>query len=71
MGGVTFVFAGDFRQTLPDMVKGTRADIIKACLKSFPLWQSIQLLNLRTNMRAHLANNNDNNFPEMLLKLGE
>ncbi|GBP36902.1 ATP-dependent DNA helicase pif1 [Eumeta japonica] len=36
MGGITFVFAGDFRQTLPVINRGTRADIIKACLKSSP-----------------------------------
>ncbi|KAJ8727639.1 hypothetical protein PYW07_001758 [Mythimna separata] len=71
MGGVTFVFAGDFRQTLPVIAKGTRADIVKACLKSSIIWNLIQRLNLRTNMRAHLTNNYDSNFPEKLLKLGE
>lgn len=30
MGLITFVFAGDFRQTLPVINRGTRADIIKA-----------------------------------------
>lgn len=71
MGGITFVFAGDFRQTLPVVTKGTRADIIKACLKSSPLWSSIQKLNLRTNMRAHLGGATNNDFPQQLLKLGE
>ena len=71
MGGTTFVFAGDFRQTLPVVNRGTRADIIKACLKSSPLWASIHHLNLRTNMRAHLRGNTESNFPEQLLKLGE
>jgi len=33
MGGITFVFAGDFQQTLPVIPKGTRADTIKAYLK--------------------------------------
>ncbi|XP_055918607.1 uncharacterized protein LOC129950708 [Eupeodes corollae] len=71
MGGVTFVFAGDFRQTLPVVTKGTRADVIKACLKSSPLWLSIKTLNLRTNMRAHLCNNRGGNFSENILKLGD
>lgn len=44
MGGITVVFAGDFRQTLPVVTKGTRADIIKACLKSSPLWSFIHIL---------------------------
>jgi len=46
MGGFTFVFVSDFRQTLPVVAKGTRADIIKVCLKS-----SLSSLNLRTNMK--------------------
>ncbi|XP_055915855.1 uncharacterized protein LOC129948797 [Eupeodes corollae] len=71
MGGVTFVFAGDFRQTLPVVTKGTRADVIKACLKSSPFWLSIKTLNLRTNMRAHLCNNRGGNFSENILKLGD
>jgi hypothetical protein len=34
MDGITFVFAGDFRQTLPVIPKDTRADVVNACLKS-------------------------------------
>lgn len=71
MGGITFVFAGDFRQTLPVVTRGTRADIIQACLKSSRLWNSVQTLNLRTNMRAHLSENADDNFPQELLKIGQ
>ncbi|XP_045454816.1 uncharacterized protein LOC123664266 [Melitaea cinxia] len=71
MGGITFVFAGDFRQTLPVINRGTRADIIKACLKSSPLWTTIETLKLRTNMRAHLHGITDSDFPQQLLKLGE
>ncbi|XP_044577118.1 ATP-dependent DNA helicase pif1-like [Cotesia glomerata] len=33
MGGITVVLAGDFRQTLPVVPRGTRADEVKACLK--------------------------------------
>ena len=71
MGVVTFVLAGNFRQILPVITKGTRADIIKACLKSSPLWHSIQTLNLSTNMRTHLHNIQNSNFLEKLFKLGE
>lgn len=70
MGGVTFVFTGDYRQTLPVIARGTRADIIKACLKSSVVWSSVETLNLRTNMRAHLARSNSD-FPTELLKLGD
>lgn len=34
MGRFTLVFAGDFRQNLPVIIRDTRANIIKACLKS-------------------------------------
>eukprot|EP00106_Octopus_bimaculoides_P012083 XP_014779525.1 PREDICTED: ATP-dependent DNA helicase RRM3-like [Octopus bimaculoides] len=34
MGGVTLLLSGDFRQTLPVIPKGTRADEVRACLKS-------------------------------------
>ena len=61
-GGVTFLFGGDFRQTLPIVVKGTRAEIIKACLKTSPLWNDIKKLHLPTNMRAHLCGI-DTEFP--------
>ncbi|XP_060873906.1 ATP-dependent DNA helicase pif1-like [Metopolophium dirhodum] len=72
MGGITFVFAGDFRKTLPVINRSTRADIIKACLKSSPLWTtSIENLKLRTNMRAHLHGITDSDFPQQLLKIGE
>lgn len=37
MGSITFVFAGDFRQTLPVIPKGTRADVVNACFKSSPI----------------------------------
>lgn len=40
-GGVIVVLAGDFRQTLPDVTRGTPADQIDACLKSSPLWAHV------------------------------
>jgi len=67
MGDIIFVFAGDFRQTLPVIPKDTRADTIKACLKSSRIW-NIEKLNLHTNMRAHLAGG-DPEFSIQLLKI--
>jgi len=34
MGGVTVLLAGDFRQTLPVIPRGTTADEVKSCLKA-------------------------------------
>ncbi|XP_014204683.1 uncharacterized protein LOC106636701 [Copidosoma floridanum] len=70
MGGITFVFAGDFRQMLPVILRGTRADIIHDCLKSSFLWHYVESLHLRTNMRAHLCERNTE-FPTQLLKIGD
>ncbi|GFU27610.1 ATP-dependent DNA helicase [Trichonephila clavipes] len=54
MGGLTVLLSGDFRQTLPVVLRGTRADIIKACLKTSFLWPHIKVVSLRINMRVHL-----------------
>ena len=37
-GDVTFLFAGDFRQILQVIIKGKRADVVNACLKSSAFW---------------------------------
>lgn len=71
MGGVTVLLAGDFRQTLPVVPRGTRADEIKACLKKSYLWRYIQNLSLSINMRVHLnGDENAGRFSELLLRIG-
>ncbi|XP_014786386.1 ATP-dependent DNA helicase pif1 [Octopus bimaculoides] len=54
MGGVTLLMAGDFRQTLPVVPRGTRADELRACIKSSYIWQHVKQLTLTTNMRVHI-----------------
>ncbi|XP_071575067.1 uncharacterized protein [Temnothorax nylanderi] len=54
MGGVTVLLAGDFRQTLPVVPRGTRADEVKACVKKSHLWSLIKKISIRKNMRVHL-----------------
>ncbi|XP_044587812.1 uncharacterized protein LOC123267312 [Cotesia glomerata] len=71
MGGMTLVLAGDFRQTLPVVKRGTRADEVNACLKSSFLWPKLNLLSLSKNMRAHLYSDvNAEEFSRLLLKIG-
>ncbi|GBO12162.1 hypothetical protein AVEN_14834-1 [Araneus ventricosus] len=71
MGGVTMVLAGDFRQTLPVIPRGTRADEMQAYLKSSHLWNGIQRLGLTTNMRVHLNGEpSAQQFADNLLQLG-
>ncbi|GBP63660.1 hypothetical protein EVAR_82020_1, partial [Eumeta japonica] len=39
-GGLMILLAGDFRQTLPVVPRGTPADELNACLKASPLWNN-------------------------------
>eukprot|EP00106_Octopus_bimaculoides_P002522 XP_014769964.1 PREDICTED: uncharacterized protein LOC106868993 [Octopus bimaculoides] len=72
MGGVTLLLSGDFLQTLPVILKGTRADEVRACLKSSTLWPQVKMLSLSTNMHAHLLGDSTSAaFAENILALGE
>lgn len=71
MGGMTVLLGGDFRQTLPVVPKGTRADEIKACIKRSFLWPSIKVLKLTRNMRVHLRGDvSAGKFADLLLQIG-
>ena len=71
MGGLVIVLAGDFRQTLPIVNKGTPADEIYACMKHSPLWKYVDVHRLTINMRARLFNDVDaEKFSKELLKIG-
>ncbi|XP_045511060.1 uncharacterized protein LOC123705982 [Colias croceus] len=71
MGGITMLFCGDFRQTLPVIPRGTRADEVRACLKSSRLWHYIIPLHLTLNMRAQIGGNeNAQEFSDLLLDIG-
>ncbi|KAL5648116.1 hypothetical protein ACJX0J_042471, partial [Zea mays] len=65
-GGRTVVFGGDFRQVLPVVRKGSRAQIVAASLRSSYLWESMCHLKLVQNMRAQ----SDPWFAEYLLRVG-
>ena len=72
MGGVNVVIAGDFRQTLPVVPKGTRADKLQTCLKTSPIWRNIKRLQLTTNMRARIFGDaTAADFSHKLQQLGE
>ncbi|XP_071582556.1 ATP-dependent DNA helicase pif1-like [Temnothorax nylanderi] len=72
MGGVTVLLAGDFRQTLPVVPRGTRADEVKACVKKSHLWSLIRKISIRKNMRVHLKGDVfAGQFSKILLKIGD
>jgi hypothetical protein len=50
--GKTFVFGGDFRQVLPVVRKGSRAQIFCASLRKSYLWEFMRHLKLVRNMMA-------------------
>ncbi len=70
-GGVTTGLPGDWRQVLPVIRNGGRADIIDACLKSSPLWKSVKVMKLAKNMRLKGNDEAAERFAEQLLEIGE
>ena len=74
-GGLTTVFSGDWRQILPVIRKGSRADVVDACFKSSPLWQHVTVMKLTRNMRVAQSSQEgfeeDIDFAEHLLEIGE
>jgi ATP-dependent DNA helicase PIF1 len=65
-GGKTVVLGGDFRQVLPVVRKGSRAQIVGASLRRLYLWESMCHLKLVRNMRAQ----SDPWFTDYLLHIG-
>ncbi|GFY63690.1 ATP-dependent DNA helicase [Trichonephila inaurata madagascariensis] len=53
MGGIVVLLAGDFRQTLPVIQRGTPTNEIRACIKSSSLRAKVGKFSLKTNMRVH------------------
>nr|XP_016467791.1 PREDICTED: uncharacterized protein LOC107790380 [Nicotiana tabacum] len=76
-GGLTIVFGGDFRQILPVIPKGTRADIVDASLNSSYLWPFFTIYELKQNMRLYSGRVSDSEaakistFDKWLLQIGD
>ncbi|KHJ95331.1 hypothetical protein OESDEN_04725 [Oesophagostomum dentatum] len=51
-GGKVMVLGGDFRQVLPVVRKGGRAELIASSIQKSPLWQSFTIYRLTENMRV-------------------
>ncbi|XP_022180453.1 uncharacterized protein LOC111040747 [Myzus persicae] len=65
-GGKPMLFSGDFRQILPVVRRGSRADIVMSSIKHNSLWRGMECFNLVRNVRA----DNDARFAAWLLQLG-
>jgi hypothetical protein len=67
-GGKIMVLGGDFRQVLPVVERGTRGQIVEACIKRSSLWPIFIKFQLRVNMRLE---DHDAAFKEWLVEVGD
>jgi ATP-dependent DNA helicase PIF1 len=75
-GGKTIVFGRDFRQILPVIPRGTRADIVHATINSSYLWRRCKVLSMTKNMRLQFSSNSVENdqlveFDKWILDIGD
>lgn len=72
-GGLTVVLAGDFRQTLPIIPKGSAVDEVAACVNRSHLWRFVTRFKLTVNMRAKTSSDPQlaDWFNKLLLKIGD
>ena len=77
LGGKVIVFGGDFRQVLPVITGGCRAEIVLASMNSSYLWEHCKVLKLTKNMRLCSNNLTDDEakdlkeFSEWILAVGD
>ena len=76
-GAIVFCFCGDFYQILPMVPRGTRGQIVSACIKRSPLWEHVQPLSLNINMHLFSPTMSPNEylrqqeFANCILAIGE
>jgi hypothetical protein len=69
-GGKVLLLGGDFRQVLPVVKRGSRAQIVAACLKRSPLWPHFRIFHLRENMRIRSSTDEAAAYADWVLRLG-
>ena len=70
IGGIPVVFGGDFQQTLPVVLKGSREQIAGQCLQCSRLWKDVQILILKKNMHLESGTDKECQFAKWLLDVG-
>ena len=71
-GGLTMLFSGDWRQCLPVVQGGNRPVIVYHTFKRHEeLWPLVQVRHLEENMRVKFAGDDDKNYANFLLQIGE
>ncbi|XP_057444537.1 uncharacterized protein LOC130736765 [Lotus japonicus] len=76
LGGKVVVLGGDFRQILPVIPKGRRAEIVMSTINSSRLWRFCKVLNLTQNMRLTTSTCDGDNeevkrFAKWVLDMGD
>eukprot|EP01022_Parablepharisma_sp_SALTPOND_P030442 TRINITY_DN7629_c1_g2_i1.p1 TRINITY_DN7629_c1_g2~~TRINITY_DN7629_c1_g2_i1.p1 ORF type:complete len:1733 (+),score=72.80 TRINITY_DN7629_c1_g2_i1:935-6133(+) len=73
-GGKVVVLGGDYRQVLPVVVHGSRAEIVQQTLKQSYLWRTMNRMKLTENMRIRQLSRDDAEiqriFSDFLLRIG-
>jgi hypothetical protein len=69
-GGITVVFGGDFQQILPVVPKGSREQIVNASIQRSMIWEYVELLILKRNMRLESEGQSEREFAAWLLDVG-
>jgi hypothetical protein len=68
-GCITVVFGGDFQQILPVIFKGSRPEVVGACIQRSYIWRELKVLHLKINM--HLRDNvEEREFAQWQLDVG-
>src|SRR6267154_5569103 len=62
--------SGDFQQILPVILKGSRAEVVRACMQKSILWRQITVLQLHQNMRLNTQVEEEANFARWQLEVG-
>ncbi|XP_025678806.1 uncharacterized protein [Arachis hypogaea] len=75
-GGKVVVLGGDFRQVLPVIPKGSRAEIVMAFINSSVVWKYCEVLQLTKNMRLAIGSEQSTaqelrSFSDWILQIGE
>nr|XP_027071811.1 ATP-dependent DNA helicase PIF1-like [Coffea arabica] len=65
-GSKVIIFGEDFRQVLPVVFRGSKADFVQSSLTISYIWPELQKIQLKEIMRAK----SDPNFTEYLLRIG-
>lgn len=71
-GGKVMLFGGDFRQVLPVVLKGSRADIVDATFCQSKIWKHVSVVKLTQNMRVvnSATNHIEQDFCKWVLDIG-